>query len=219
MPKTTLAELLLALLAGRERAAAIYGDLLELAAARPRASFWSSYFVTLLSLSWRPLTAFLSGGLVFAMLWDRLGFPIFLFAITHSYSGAPIADTTILLWFLVPFSAVMYGIRDRDVQLALAASLVAPGVMVLDAGLGDRALAVCVAFVVIAAMCMVVSRGWRRPLISLVVSCAVGVATQESLDHIGKLAMPAIAAVDMVAVCLVFSWMHHHLRRPRSAMA
>jgi hypothetical protein len=213
--KRSLAESILALPVGSERAAAIYGDLLELAATRMRASFWTSYFTTLLSLCWRPLTALCFGGLIFAVLYDRLIFPMWLFAMCHTYAGTSIADATMQLWFLVPFGAVRYGIRDRIVQLAFATLLIATGIIFLDLWLGNHTLAVCVTFASVAAICMVISRPWRISMISLVVSCAVGVATLECLEHIGWLATPAIATVDMLFVSIVFSRVHHWLHRPQ----
>ncbi len=50
MPKPTPAEWLLARLTEPERAAAIYGDLTEMAATRSRLWFWTNYFRALISL-------------------------------------------------------------------------------------------------------------------------------------------------------------------------
>ena len=53
-----LSEALLARLTDPTRAAAIYGDLVELAASRGRAWFWLAYLRTLATLLWRTPTAF-----------------------------------------------------------------------------------------------------------------------------------------------------------------
>lgn len=67
MPRTHLPEWLLACAAGRTRAAAIYGDLLELAQTRGRLWFWAAYLRTLAQLFWRPAIAFLLGYLVYVL--------------------------------------------------------------------------------------------------------------------------------------------------------
>jgi len=69
MRKRPFAESVLALFAGRERAAAIYGDLAEMAANRGRVWFAAAYVRTLAIVSWRIIAT-----VVFAMsLYQFLG--------------------------------------------------------------------------------------------------------------------------------------------------
>jgi hypothetical protein len=213
-----VAESLLALFAGRPRAAAIYGDLLELAATSGRTSFRRAYFNTLVSLTWRPLTGFFIGAIVFALFYDYLVFPmLFVFALGNPHLGEPFGDASLQLCFLLPFAAVRYGVRDRVVQLTFVTLLVAAGVFVLwflpETWIAPALLAV---------VCVVVSIPWWRSLIPLVVSCMVGAAIMEGLGNVGYLywAIPGLrssfpvlpAFLNMLVVAFVFSWIHRRLK-------
>ena len=57
MPRQPAPEALLALIAGPARAAAILGDLTEMAATRGRLWFYAAYARTLFSLTWRIVLA------------------------------------------------------------------------------------------------------------------------------------------------------------------
>ncbi len=224
MHKPTVLESVLALFAGRARAAAIYGDLLELAATRPRTSFWIGYLRTLLSLSWRSLAAFFAGAIVFAFLYDRLVFPyMWFFAMDHPHIGEPLGDASLMLCFLLPFAAIRYGLRDRAVQLAFAAALVSAGVLLL--GLGWLLPEFWLAFVLLIAVCIVASTPWRTSLVPLAASCTVGAAIMESFWHMGgfSVAVPGLrtlfpvfpALVDTLATAIIYSWIHRRMHRPQ----
>jgi hypothetical protein len=75
-----LAESLLARLADKDRAAAIYGDLVELSATRGRLWFWTVYARTLISLGWRTPVAF-----VVAIVSMRVMFKAVIPWIFHSF--------------------------------------------------------------------------------------------------------------------------------------
>jgi len=228
----SLPELVLALFAGRERTAAIYGDLLELAATRPRTSFWTGYFRTLMSLSWRPLTAFLTGASFFAILSYNLVFPIlFFFAMGHPHFGEAFGDATLQLWFLVPFAVIRFGIRDRAVQLAFAVSLISTGVLFLDLfypvlfpeGTSER----YIGFVLLAPICFAILSPWRRFLIPVAASCAAGSAVAECFYRLSGLdwAIPGLQQLfpvvptlfDALVVAIVFSWIHRLQRHAQIA--
>ena len=224
--KRSLSESLLALFAGRERAAAIYGDLLELAASRPRTSFWTGYFRTLTSLSWRPLTAFFAAAIVCVILYDSQGMGLWICAVAYPHVGPPLADVILLLWFLVPFAAIRFGLRDRVVQIAFAASIVTTSALFLD--LWYSPSEVWAALLLLAASCIAVSTPWRRSLVPVAATCAVGAALMEGLDRVGYFnhfdwAIPGLQRLSpvlqllsvMLIVSVSFSWLHHRISRPQ----
>jgi hypothetical protein len=191
MPNTSPAEWLLALFAGSERAAAIMGDLDELAATRGRVWFAAAYARTLLTFTWRIVLA-----LAVAMAGRQIFVNSFHDYMAHTpaawrdttgswldllnYSGPLLAFITSTLWFLLPFAAVRYGRRDRFVRLTFAvavgttlAFLCIPGASLLCA-VATFALAV-VAFA---------SPIWRKPLAVLLCTGAAGLLALVAVNTI-----------------------------------
>jgi hypothetical protein len=225
VPRPSILESLLALFAGRDRAAAIYGDLIEMAAARGRFWFAAAYARTLLSLTWRPLTAFFAGAILYAFLNDRLVFPaMWFFAMSHPHLGEPIGDVTLALFFLVPFAAIRYGLRDRVVQLALASVLLAIGVVFI--GLAWDIPEAWIAFGLLASVCIVAATPWRRLLVPLAVSCTLGAIILEISFYVDW-AVPGLRSLfpvlpaffDVLAMAIVFSWSHRRFQRSQFAGA
>lgn len=186
-------EWLLARLTTPDRAAAILGDLTEMAATRGRLWFWGAYTRTLVTVGWRAPVAFL---LAYGFsTWVAIGgFPTMrsLFsrfyrnvqhaaphqAIWHvfdrnAHHSAPLAvwhvplgDALIALWFILPFVLIRFGLRDRLSQLASALFLLTmPFFSLLPAGANFAGLAAVI--VIVAALCL---RTWRRPMIVLAAS-------------------------------------------------
>jgi hypothetical protein len=123
MPKTAPTEWLLARLTTSDRAAAILGDLTEMAATRGRLWFAAAYLRTLALLSWRTVVAVV----VAVSLSQLLGNTLF-----HRMPGPSGPRLPMLLvfwfdpwflWFVLPFAAVLYGVRDRFVHLTAIAAL------------------------------------------------------------------------------------------------
>jgi hypothetical protein len=170
MIDTPLAESILAVVAGRERAAALYGDLLELAQSHGRAWFVAAYVRTLFSLTWRPGTAFLTGlaslRMIFWLLFEGLHAPT-MQTVPRTpltvFCAIVVAGIAAIVWFAMPFLLIRFGRNDRLFQLSAALFLTTlPGfsvgfsnfsVPLLDAA-GLTTLAI-----VAAALC---SRSWRR---------------------------------------------------------
>ncbi len=225
MRKTPIAEWLLALFAGRARGAAIMGDLEELAATRSHLWLWTAYSRTLVSLSLRPLAAFLAGALVtVAVLYAQLPIAlahIFL-AISHPHIWPPLDVAMSDFWFLVPFAAVLYGIRDRAVQLGSAMLLVTSGVFYLGLWFNfDPIPATCIVCGLLVAACLASSYPWRAALIPLAGICVMDFVVSECLNHIQWIAdldyrdpaWWAIVLVYMLAMSIVFSWLHSWIYR------
>jgi hypothetical protein len=125
MPNTSPAEIFLALFAGPDRAAAILGDLTEMAATRGRLWFFAAYVRTLFSLTWRIVLA-----LVVAMsLYQLLGNTLFHAHMRYAPPGPHLPMPLIFWfdpsfpWFVLPFAVMLYGLRDRFVHLAAIAAL------------------------------------------------------------------------------------------------
>jgi hypothetical protein len=179
---------------GPERAAAIMGDLEELAATRGRLWFWSTYVRTIISLGWRTPVAFF---LAYAFsTWVALGgFPTIhslfrrfdrnvhekphaalwhVFDRTAHYTAAhaiwqiPLGDSLIALWFLLPFLLIRFGVRDRVAQLAAALFVFTMPFFSLNPA-GVTFASFVTAAIILPALCL---RTWRRPMIVLAASMA-----------------------------------------------
>src|ERR1019366_5508664 len=118
-----IAEWLLARITDPTRAAAIMGDLTEMAATRGRAWFWTAYARTLVSFTWRIVLA-----LFVADIGRQMIFDLFHLYIRHTpaawrnatgswldllnSSGPLLACILSTLWFVLPFAVLRYGRRD-----------------------------------------------------------------------------------------------------------
>jgi hypothetical protein len=181
MPKPSIPEFLLALVAGPDRAAAIFGDLAEMAATRGRLWFFAAYLRTLFTFTWRIVLA-----LFVADVGRQMIFDLFHLYLRHTpaawrdatgswinllnLSGPLLACIMSTLWFALPFAAVRYGLRDRFVQLTFA---VAAGTTVAFLAIPWASL-VCAAVTLILATAAFTSKTWRKPFEVLAWTGAVG---------------------------------------------
>ncbi|MGA1983426.1 MAG: hypothetical protein ABSG84_13290 [Acidobacteriaceae bacterium] len=182
MPERTAAEALLALFAGPARAAAILGDLTEMAATRGRLWFWTAYVRALISLGWRTPVAFVVTYAYLHSLWVMTAIRSsmhWLFRwVPYASPGyerpawdlhlIPLLGLLTGLYILVPFLLVRFGLRDHLTQLASVLLLVS-----LPEFSSRLLVAVPVealtAIAVLVALCL---RRWRRPMIVLALSLA-----------------------------------------------
>ena len=219
MPKRTLSESLLGFFAGRDRAAVIYGDLAELGTGRGRGWFVTAYLCTLISFGRRPVVAFVAGAAAYAILSYNLIFPMLFFvAWGYPHIGEPFGDATLQLWFLAPFALIRYGIRDRAVQMVLAASLLFNGELFVTQVFPGLAREYQVGLAVAVAFGIAVAGPWRRYVIPGAASCAVGSAVAEGFYRVSGLdwTIPGLAEqfpvipglIDTLTVAIVFSWLH-----------
>lgn len=181
MPNTSLAESILALTAGRDRAAAIYGDLTEMAATRGQLWFLAAYLRTLFALTWRILLALFVADIARQFLFDL--FHLYLrhtpavwrdatgsFVDLLNSSGPLLACIMSTLWFALPFALVRYGRRDRFVQLAAA---VAVGTTIAFLAIPWLSLFAAAATVALALAAFLSGR-WRKPFEVLALTGAAG---------------------------------------------
>jgi hypothetical protein len=87
------------------------------------------------------------------------------------------------LWFVLPFAAVRYGVRDRFVRLTLAIAL---GTTVAFLFLPWISLLFAAATLALAAAALL-SRQWRRPAITLAAVGAAGLVLLGSMQFLAPL--------------------------------
>jgi hypothetical protein len=203
MPSTSPTESFLALIAGPNRAAAILGDLTEMAATRGRAWFWTAYARTLVSFTWRIVLA-----LFVADIGRQTIFDLFHLYIRHTpaawrnatgswldllnSSGPLLACVMSTLWFALPFAAVRYGLRDRFVRLT---AVVALGTTLAFLCIPWASFVCAVATLILAAAALT-SRTWRKPL--------------EVLLWTGAAGLSMIAAANAVRLRVLVLIVHSH---------
>jgi hypothetical protein len=206
-----LAEGLLAIVAGRERAAALYGDLLELAQSHGRAWFVAAYIRTLFSLTWRLVLALFVADIGRQMMFDAA--KLYFHATPPSWRTThspyllgqmgPLACVMSTLWFALPFAAVRYGVRDRFVRLTFA---IAAGTTVAFLFIPWVSLGCAVATVGIAVVALL-SRRWRKPLEVLAWTGGVGLLLIGAADALRLRAPQALLVAHVhgvYAFALVF---------------
>jgi hypothetical protein len=237
--KRPFAEFLLALFAGRARAAAIHGDLLELSATRGHLWFVAAYTRTLFTFTWRILLALFVADIGRQFLFDL--FHLWLGHTPASWrtAGGPWLNLTnsagpllacimSTLWFALPFTAVLYGTRDRFVRLTVA--------IALGTTIGFMFIPWASAFLFSATFALAVaaffSKAWRRPVLVLAGTGAAGLAvifaSLTLLNYLKHLlpvpSMPAVMRnanmiafqVSLLAIALVCSRLHRRLLEPLS---
>ena len=183
MDKLEFLETTLARYTPPDRAASILGDLLETAQTKGRLWFWASFTRVLCSLAWRVPAAWIGAYLIGAFfiatmmnhdpLWTDAGFkgvnPTSPLAV-----GAFMVLTVpgMALWFVAPYTALRFGLRDRFSQLAVALFTVTT--LALWLARYSTAALVTGAFLLVAAVIATLFlRHWRKAAIAL--SLSVGV--------------------------------------------
>ncbi len=179
-----LPESLLALIAGRARAAVIVGDLTEMAATRGRLWFAAAYARILFSLTWRIWLALFAATLCREFVFDA--FHLYLhyaptawrtgggpYVTLLSSSGPLLAMVMSTLWFALPYAIVLYGLRDRFVRLTSAFCV---GITIAFLFIPRASLLFAAATLILAAAALI-SRTWRKPFAVLAGTAAASLLT------------------------------------------
>jgi hypothetical protein len=215
-----LAERILALFAGQPRAAALMGDLTEMARTRGRGWLVAAYLRTLVSLSWRIVLALFVADVGRQIVFDL--FHVYLrltpadwrantgsFVHLLSSSGPLLACIMSTLWFALFFALVRYGRRDRFVRLT---ALVTAGTFIAFLAIPWVSLVAFAATVVFAISAFVSSR-WRKPFEVLAWTGGAGLLALAAFTILSRQFMvqhPAIAQSlsnhPLAADALVFSF-------------
>lgn len=122
-------EWLLARFGGKQRAAAMLGDLFEQRAQKGEWWFWRSYAGVLAAGAWRPVVGFVSA--FYVANWALNG-------MVHRQIGRWETPALMIItflgyiaWFIALYAGVRYGLRDMSAQLATALAAVSTAVMFL----------------------------------------------------------------------------------------
>ncbi|HUD21397.1 MAG TPA: hypothetical protein VMQ60_01000 [Acidobacteriaceae bacterium] len=239
MRKVPLAEWFLSQDIGEERAAAIMGDLEELAATRGRLWFWVEYIRTLIALGWR------SGGsafiLAFAIIRVMFG-RVIPWLMNHRVPtlmqaglfGVYNPHVRMITWnismvtaqflcFATPFVVIRFGMSNRLTRLACALFLISLPVYTLRPWIMD--LSGLLSVLLIAAA--LVATAWRKQLAVLAGTCLPAVAVKATYlfllpsyryRHIPRIPASWVVVSDAISfaiaaiVCLkLYRWL---LERP-----
>jgi hypothetical protein len=178
MPSASIAEWMVSRFTGRKRAASIVGDLLELKPQKGSLWFWLSLARVVIALAWRrPLAfvaAFMFGAWACAGLQstESLGINSML---SHQFPWMNLFWTLFyMLWFVLVYTAIRYGLRDRVAQLAFA--LTALTTALVYYGRQPAVLVPCLAVSVFVVVASIWSRERRRAAQVLLVVALVGFA-------------------------------------------
>jgi hypothetical protein len=136
MHRVSIAEWVVARFTGKKRAASIVGDLLELEPQKGPLWFWLSLTKVVVSLAWRGALAFVAAVFVY---FAAFGISLLMSWLHLPFRTVPDGPWRIvwgvlclagnILWFMLAYAAIHYGVRDRVTQLALAlAPLITAGV-------------------------------------------------------------------------------------------
>jgi hypothetical protein len=164
-----LPESVLALFAGHDRAAAIMGDLTEMAETRGRGWFAAAYLRTLVTFTWRIVLALFVADVGRQFVFDAFHLylrhtPADWRANTGSFvdllnaSGPLLACIMSTLWFALFFALVRYGRRDRFVRLA---AVITAGAFLTFLAIPWVSLAAAVATLAVA-FAAFLSKRWRK---------------------------------------------------------
>jgi len=190
--RTAPAEWLLARVTNPTRAAAILGDLTEMAGTRGRLWFWLAYFRTLLELGWRVSFSFVLGCATFSVIywlcsfWRvwllhalRLGQPYMLLHMP-TYIWPFLYNVTIPMWFTAPFAVARYGVRDRFVRLTLLFTLAMTCALLYP----HPITLLFVAIMLCAIAVSLFSERWRKPVFVLAATTAAGTAAYMGMSEV-----------------------------------
>jgi hypothetical protein len=185
MRKIPFAEWFLSQDIGPERAAAILGDLTEMAATRGRLWFWTAYARSVVSLGWRTPVAILAA-VVSVKYLRRRALHLLLYVIGFNHSPLVVAgryshlavfswivscSATSFLWIVFPYVAFRFGVRNRLTYLAGTLFLLSLPVYTFRPQVYQLTGLAC-ALVAVAALA---SPPWRRQMIFLAANYPVAI--------------------------------------------
>jgi hypothetical protein len=235
-----LPEWFLARLTTPDRAAAILGDLTEMAATRSRLWFVAAYARTLITLGWRAPVALVVAITSISFMFPKL-FPWLTNHRTHMRDAGLFGEYNLhvrfVTWnisfgiaqaliFALPFVFVRYGRHNRLTQLTCALFLIIipvytlrPWVIDLSGGL-----------TLLAVIAALLSRLWRKPMIVLAATCVTANAVRATYFILINDAyrpkvlalhswVNAYNAVSFVLATIVCLYLHRTLLRQRQAIA
>jgi hypothetical protein len=188
MPDRNLTEVLLTRSIGAQRAAAIAGDLLELASTRGKLWYFVASAKTVLSITWKLPVAFLMACMGFILV-QRLTWALYPFVLPvllqHPFLAEILGRIAWDLTGLAAFAGIRYGIHDRLFKLSCAAFAIATLTYVcLHQSLPVPVLAVLGS---LAAVGLLVSTKWRGAFLLLTLAVVVGLVMDFNFGNLAHL--------------------------------
>ena len=181
----------------QERAAAILGDLLEIAKTKGRAWFWANFARVLARLAWRGPAAWVVGYGVGVMLFEHFTTGDLASNSLNMSAGNPtttvpmmaamvVAALSVPGWFIAPYGAVRFGLGDGMSRLAVP--LCAVATLGLWQSQSQMTMMVCAVLIIVTVLAALLLGQWR-PVIALGATGCLGVgATCLVTDGAGLLA-------------------------------
>jgi hypothetical protein len=241
MLSNSVAEWIVCRCISKERAASIAGDLIEIKIKKGDTWFWLSLAGIVVSLVWRRFLAFLAA--LYAGGWAMSALQMAVFGIhsEHPVQEIPwvpwfslLLGVGSILWAVLLYGAIRYGLADQTTQLTLA--LTALVTTVVGFWWQPVVLATCIAASILVAVISISVRERRTATVPLMAAIAAGVGTAIVLRFLDlrrlvytgligdrELRMhPSIAWIDFCSVLTVlwmitaaFSHTHDYFLRKR----
>jgi hypothetical protein len=244
MLNNAAAEWILRRCTSQDRAASIVGDLVELKAQKGAFWFWLSLMGVTLSLVWQRPLAFIAA--LYTGTWAFSAFQMAIWGVhaqhrPGEYFWMPVFSVLTgfgsMLWAVLLYSAIRYGLNDRVTQLTFALTGLVTAVIYL--WWQPVVLAICIVVSICVISASILTQKYRRAIIvpfvtfavSMAASIVAGLIDLQSRhiiypDPIGDRelrAHPSIVWVDFACLLMVawmtttaFSRTHNYLLRKQS---
>jgi hypothetical protein len=177
----SVAEWIVRRFTSKERAASIVGDFIEQESQKGAMWFWLSITGVLLSLSWRRVIALFA--VLYASGWTYAQFQVVLFGIPSRHRPMDLwlqamlmlAFIGFLLWMILIYGAISYGLRDRATQMAFLWTVLMTSIILF--WLKPSILAACLGLGLILAWSSMSNRENRRAMLVLTATTVTGVVS------------------------------------------
>ena len=181
MCNASVAEWIVSRFTSKERATSIVGDLVELESQKGAMWFWLSIARVLLSLCWRRVLGL--AAVLYMSGWTYAHFQMVLFGIHSRHRPMEVwveallmlAFVGILLWIMLVYGAISYGMRDRATQMTLLWAVLITSIIFF--WLKPTALAACLALGLILAWSSMSNLENRRAMLVLTATTVTGAAS------------------------------------------
>ena len=181
MRNASVAEWIVSRFTSKERAASIVGDFVELESQKGAMWFWLSIAGVLLSLCWRRVLGL--AAVLYMSGWTYAHFQMVLFGIHSRHRPMEVwveallmlAFVGILLWIMLVYGAISYGMRDRATQMTLLWAVLMTSIIFF--WLKPTVLAACLALGLILAWSSMSNLENRRAMLVLTATTVTGVVS------------------------------------------
>lgn len=182
MLSNSIAEWIISRCTSKERAASIAGDLIEIRSQKGDRWFWLSLAGTVVSLVWRRPFAFVAA--LYAGTWAYSAFQMAVFGIHAEHplqelvwmpSFNLLIGIAAILWAVLLYGAIRYGLTDRTTQLTLTLTVLVTAMIYF--WWQPVVLAMCIAASIVVAAISISVRERRGAIFALTAAVGAGVGT------------------------------------------